>query len=232
MIGGVTRPVKQMSRKLLTVAQKCGIFAGPPRLALGACLLCGEPGEAQGLCDTCAGLVEPAPQPRLLGAAPRVTAAFAYRFPLDHLVHRFKFSADFAAGRWLADALAQAVTQHPAPDLLLPAPSSARRLRERGFDPALLLARRVSRRVGIPLDARALVKVRHTPPQTSLTRAERERNLAGAFACRRSLLGLSVAVVDDVVTTGATQRAIASCLLDAGACAVAAWAVAVTPPPR
>lgn len=232
MIGGVTRPVKQMGGKLLTIAQKCGVFVGPPRLVLGACLLCGEPGEAQGLCDTCASLVPPAPRPLALGAGHRGTAAFEYRFPLDHLVHRFKFSADFAAGRWLADALAQVVADGPAPDLLVAAPSSACRLRERGFDPALLLARRVARRVGATLDPGALVKVRHTAPQTSLTRAQREHNLVGAFACRRSLAGLSVAVIDDVVTTGATQQAIATCLRDAGAREVTAWAVAATPPPR
>jgi ComF family protein len=217
--------------QFLTFAQKCGFFAGPPRLGQPCCLLCDEAGEAPGLCETCCALVGPSTSGLRSAHGTPVVAAFAYRFPLDHLVHRFKFSADFATGVWLADALSRVARLCPAPEVLVPAPSSARRLRERGFDPALLLARQVSRRVGVPVDARSLRKVRHTPPQTSLSRAERSRNLAGAFACGPSLRGRSVAVIDDVLTTGATQRAIAASLLDAGVREVAAWVVAATPPP-
>lgn len=218
--------------KILTIAHKCGFFVGSPHFVRPGCLLCDEAGEVPGLCDTCHALLGPAPSGLRPAGDLAIVAAFAYRFPLDHLVHRFKFSADFAAGRWLADALSDVARSCPTPDVLVPAPSSARRLRERGFDPALLLARRVSAQLGIPVDAHALRKTRHTVPQTSLSREARSRNLSGAFACGTSLRGQSVAVVDDVVTTGATQRAIAACLLDAGAREVVAWVVAATPPPE
>lgn len=232
MIEGAFAAVKQIPMRFRTIAQKCGVFAGPARLLLGRCLLCDEAGETPGLCDTCRTLLDAASPGKGLTTGLPLVAAYAYRFPLDHLVHRFKFSADFAAGCWLADALASAAAGSSRPDVLVPAPSSARRLRERGFDPALLIARRVARRLGLRLEAGALVKVRHTPPQTSLSREQREHNLRGAFACGPSVRGLSVAVVDDVVTTGATQRAMAACLLAAGAREVRAWAVALTPPPE
>lgn len=183
------------------------------------------------MCDTCAPWLQP-PAAAWLEPGLPVTAAFTYRFPLDHLVHRFKFSGDMACGRWLAASLAAAAARaHFLPDVLLPAPSSARRLRERGFDPALLLARWVGRQTGCRVEARALVKRLHTPPQTSLAREARAQNLAGAFRCQRPLAGLRVAVVDDVVTTGATQRALAACAREAGAREVVAWAVAMTPAP-
>ncbi|MDH5263601.1 MAG: ComF family protein [Betaproteobacteria bacterium] len=157
--------------------------------------------------------------------------AFDYRFPIDRLVHRFKFSADLAVGAYLGDTLSRAAAAAPAPDLVLASPASATRLRERGFNPALVLARRVGARLGVAVDARGLVKVRHTPPQTGLGRAGRRRNLRGAISARRRLDGLNVAVVDDVMTTGATLSAMARALKEAGASRVSGWVVARTPEP-
>jgi len=160
-----------------------------------------------------------------------VVTAFDYRFPIDRLVHRFKFSADLAAGAYLGEALARAVAAAPVPDLVLASPASAARLRERGFNPALVLAGRVASRLGAALDARGLAKVRHTPPQTGLDRAGRRRNLRGAFSVRCRLEGLHVVVVDDVMTTGATLSALAAVLKDGGASRVSGWVVARTPEP-
>jgi ComF family protein len=160
-----------------------------------------------------------------------VVTAFDYRFPIDRLVQRFKFSADLAAGAYLGEALARTVVAVPAPDLVLASPASAARLRERGFNPALVLARHVKARLGVALDARGLSKVRHTPPQSGLDRAGRRRNLRGAFSVRRRLDGLHVAVVDDVMTTGATLSALAAVLKDGGAARVSGWVVARTPEP-
>ncbi len=187
-----------------------------------ACLGCAIPLAARGWCGDC--LREP---PAFEG----VLAAFDYRFPLDRLVQRFKFSADLAVGAYLGDALARAVADGPRPDLVVASPISARRLRERGFNPALLLARRVASRHGITLDGGCLAKTRHTPPQTGLDAAARRRNLRGAFRSGRRLEGLHVAVVDDVLTTGATLGALAGVLRAAGATRVTGWVVARTPEP-
>jgi len=160
-----------------------------------------------------------------------VVTAFDYRFPIDRLVRRFKFSSDLATGALLAEALARSVASAPKPDLVVASPVSAERLRERGLNPALVLARQVGKRLGVPVDARAIAKIRHTLPQSGLDRAGRHRNLRGAFAVRRPMDGLRVAVVDDVMTTGATLSALARELRRAGAAHVSGWVVARTPEP-
>ncbi|MBL0143385.1 MAG: ComF family protein [Betaproteobacteria bacterium] len=157
--------------------------------------------------------------------------AFDYRFPIDRLVRRFKFSSDLATGAYLGDALARAVEKAPRPDLILASPASSARLRERGFNPALLLARRVGANLGIPVESRVLAKIRHTAPQSGLDRTARRRNLHGAFAVRRRLDGMTVAVVDDVMTTGTTLSALAGVLKAAGAVRFSGWVVARTPEP-
>jgi len=160
-------------------------------------------------------------------------SALDYRFPVDRLVGRFKFSADLAAGACLSRALAGAAAREPRPDLLVASPASAARLRERGFNPALFLARGVGRALRIPVDARAVAKVRHTPPQSGLGREARRRNLREAFAPGGRVDGLHVAVVDDVMTTGSTLSALAEVLRGAGARRVSGWVAARTPePPR
>jgi ComF family protein len=158
-----------------------------------------------------------------------VVAAFDYRFPIDRLMHRFKFSADLATGAYLGDSLERATAQVAAPDVVLASPASSARLRERGFNPAWVLARRAASGRGIAVDARLIVKVRHTRPQSGLDRSERRRNLRGAFIVRQRLDGARVAVVDDVMTTGATLSALARALKEAGAAQVAGWVVARTP---
>jgi len=89
----------------------------------------------------------------------------------------------------------------------------------------------VGRRIDVPVSRDALVRRHDTPSQASLGRRERQANLRGAFACTRALGGLDVAIVDDVLTTGATADAIAQVLKEAGAASVAVWAVARAPEP-
>lgn len=158
-------------------------------------------------------------------------ARFEYRFPLDRLVQRFKYGGDLAIGRWLAERLAERVRDAQRPDVLVVPPLGAGRLRERGFNQALEIARTVGRRVGVTVDARAVVRRRDTPPQARLDRRARAANLRGAFACGADVRGRHVAVVDDVLTTGATVDAIARVLKAAGAERVSAWAVARAPDP-
>jgi ComF family protein len=106
------------------------------------------------------------------------------------------------------------------------------RLRERGFNQSLLLARRISRRLDIPLLADVCERVRNTPPQSSLPWKERDKNMRQAFACKPGIdvRGKHVAVVDDVMTTGASIGELARALKQAGASEVSAWVVARTLP--
>jgi len=233
-----------------TIAQILGDPRGLPGSA-GDCLLCLGPVAFRRVCDHCERLLHPAVArcPRCAIATPggetcgnclreppafdAVVTALDYRFPADRLVGRFKFSADLAVGAYLGDALADAAMRAERPDLVVASPASPARLRERGFSPSLVLARRVSRRLDLAIDARAVRKLRDTPPQAGLGRAARRRNVADAFAVARRLDGLHVAVVDDVLTTGATLAAVAAALRAAGAARVSGWVAARTPePPR
>ena len=161
-----------------------------------------------------------------------VRAAFEYRFPVDRLVLRFKDAADFAVGRWLARQLAAAVRHEPRPDLLVVPPPTRARLRQRGFDPPGEIARRLARELGLRFAVGAMERTRETAAQRGLSRAERRANLRGAFRCRADVRGLRVAVVEDVVTTGATAEAMADALASAGARATVVWSIARTPFPE
>jgi ComF family protein len=158
-------------------------------------------------------------------------AAFEYRFPLDRLVHRFKFAGDVAVGRWLGRELARRVEGTGA-DLLAAVPLTRARLAARGFNQALEIAREVGRETGIRVEPRALSRLRETTPQPGLGAQARRENLQGAFRCDARVAGLEVALVDDVMTTGATAQAIADALKAAGASRVSVWAVARTPRPH
>ena len=153
-------------------------------------------------------------------------AAFPYRFPLDRLLPRLKFHGDLAAGRLLAGAMAVAFADLPAPGALVPVPLARARLRQRGYDQALELARPLARSLGLPLLPDGLYRVRDTEAQSRLDAIGRRRNVRGAFAAGRGGLPDHVALVDDVMTTGATLHAAALALRHAGVRRVDAWVCA------
>ena len=115
---------------------------------------------------------------------------------------------------------------HLRPHLIVPVPLAYGRLMRRGYNQATLLARPLGRRLGIEVVDRAARRVRRTPYQRRLSRTARMTNLRGAFDCRRDLTGLTVAIVDDVMTTGETVAALARTLRGAGAQAVHVWVAA------
>ena len=158
-------------------------------------------------------------------------AAWRYAFPADRLLQKFKYAGALALAEPFADALAEAVAMHDRrlPDLLVAMPLSAHRQRERGFNHAHEIARRLSTRAHIPL-AHALRRTRDSPPQAGLTLRERARNVRDAFEATVGLAGRAIAIVDDIMTTGATLGAAARAARKAGAVRVDAWVVARTPP--
>lgn len=165
----------------------------------------------------------------------RAVAAFDYDYPWDGLLAAFKFRAALDLALPLAEQLRAAVEARPAPppDLLLPTPLAAARLRERGHNQAWEIARRLARRLSVPARCDLLLRIKDTPHQLSLPQAGRAANVRGAFAVepagRGELRGRTVAVVDDVMTTGATAAEMTRTLLQAGAAGVAVWVLARTP---
>lgn len=163
----------------------------------------------------------------------QVVAPFLYAAPLDRWLPRFKFHHDFAAGRLLSQLMLEACAHAPRPAALVPVPLHFARLRARGYDQARELARPIAIALALPLRTDLLARARATAAQSSLPALERRRNLRGAFEvpaiATASPLPPHIALVDDVMTTGATLHAAAQALLDAGARRVDAWACARAP---
>lgn len=156
-------------------------------------------------------------------------AAFAYAFPLDRIVQALKYRHRLALAGFLADALLPLVPSENA--VLLPMPLHVRRLRERGFNQAVEVARPLARAAGLPLELGAVGRVLNTAPQASLPWKARRVNMLGAFRCDASFTGKTVIVVDDVMTTGATLDELARTLKRHGAARVENLVVARTPSP-
>jgi ComF family protein len=208
----------------------CAACAGELPWNRCACPRCALPLPVPAVCGEClrreVGLARRGRAPALAG----VHAAFVYAPPLDRLLPRFKFHRDLAAGALLAQLLAEAADGLPRPDAVVPVPLHRARLRRRGYDQALELARPLARVLDLPLRDDLLQRVRTTAPQSELSAAARRRNLKGAFAVRSAIeLPASVALVDDVMTTGATLHAAAEALKRAGVRHVEAWVCARVP---
>lgn len=212
------------------------------------CFLCGCT-ASQAVCAQCVAAMPPLPPARCpqcalptlestlcgrcLSSPPyydATIAALAYGDPLDQALQAFKYRHALGLGPFLAELLDAAIGPTIAVDLLVPMPLARERLAERGFNQALELARPIAARRQIRLDAQIVKRTRDTPPQMALPWKERARNIKGAFACTTPLDGLHVAVVDDVMTTGATLDELARALKRAGAATVSNWVVARTLP--
>ena len=149
----------------------------------------------------------------------RTCSAFRYDSPVSELISQFKYQRMLAAGRVLTSLLAQQIQLHyqdlPLPELLLPIPLHPSRLRQRGYNQALLMTRELSLALQIPLAATLLHRTRATPAQQGLKARERRRNLRGAFTVDprwQQVQVQRVALIDDVVTTMSTVQEVARAL--------------------
>ena len=170
---------------------------------------------------------------RRLSPLSGVEATFEYEGPIAEAIQALKYQGRDdrlrpIARRWLAECSAVRGDLHG--HLIVPVPLHPRRLAARGFDQAWLLAREVAKALGATAHARAVRRIRATPPQVGLGRAAREANVRGAFQARATVAGRDVLLVDDVLTTGSTLRACAEALMLAGARSVRAVVVARAQP--
>jgi len=190
-----------------------------PRLTHERCPQCSLPTHGSAICGNC--LKHPP-------AFEHTIAVYAYAFPLDALVKHCKYGGALAVTDWFADRLADELAGKTLPELILPMPLHEARLAERGFNQAVEIARRLAPRLGIPWSAIGCRRVRDTPPQAGLDLKARRRNLRGAFQCDLDLTGKHVALLDDVMTSGASLDELAKVIRKAGATSVSAWVVART----
>lgn len=216
--------------------------ASPPLPGTTTSAVAGPPSPTLALCGSCLR------RPPLLT---QVHAACAYRAPIDRLLPRFKFHRDLAAGRLLATMMAHSLASRPPAavvasactsvparasastpsavsiPILIPIPLHRARLRERGYDQALELARPLARRLRLPLWHDGLIRSRDTPAQSRLDAAARRRNLRDAFCWSGAMPAPAhVVLIDDVMTTGATLHAAARSLRRAGVARIDAWVCA------
>jgi ComF family protein len=222
------------------------------------CLLCDEPtdsanpictpceSELPWLIDQCERCALPMPISGLTCAqCTRQSPAFSdvivpwqYDFPIDALVTRFKHQGKWPLGRLLAELLAQNL-QHrfedglPRPDALIPVPLSNKRMRQRGYNQAAMIAHWLGAALKLAVNERLIKRTKDTPAQQGLDARARKRNLRDAFVLTEpaSVAGLHIALIDDVLTTGSTADALARLLIQAGARKVDVYCLARTPKP-
>lgn len=188
-----------------------------------SCLLCGERSAGQLLCMPCQAdlpksvaaqcpqCAEPTTHGERCGAClkeppafDRTVALWRYDFPLDRIIHALKYQHRLAVAGWLGRCLAERLTAETYE--IIPMPLHPERLRERGFNQALEIARSVAGTLQRPLLSHQLIRQRDTASQAELPFGERHRNVRGAFASTADLTGRRLILIDDVMTTGATAR--------------------------
>ncbi|MBS0496736.1 MAG: ComF family protein [Proteobacteria bacterium] len=210
----------------------CGAIAGGdfcpacyrdlPQLPASHCPVCLWPVPTNEICGNC--LKKPP-------AFTRTLAALRYTFPADALIHALKYQTNLAIAPVLANLfIARLKTMETMPDVIVPMPLHPIRLRERGFNQAMEISRTIAKQTGIALLPDGCSRIKHTLPQTGLPWKERQKNIRRAFSCRIDVSGKHVAIVDDVMTTGATLNELAQVLRRRGATEISNWVIARTLP--
>lgn len=190
-----------------------------PRLHEPLCRICAAPVPQGDLCGHCIS------HPPVFT---RTTAVYAYTFPVNKLIQQLKYGDQLALADALSGQLAKRIDRENLPDRIVAMPLHPDKLRQRGYNQALLLARNLARELDIELLTHACHRVRNTPSQSTLPFKERGRNVRNAFVCDVDLSGKRVVLVDDVLTSGASLSALATAIRKQGASEIQTWVVART----
>ena len=192
-----------------------------PKLPSPQCRICALPAAGSDICGAC--LANP---PAFDG----IVTALSYAFPTDALIHSLKYQGNLAMASVLGELFSASVDIMMLPDFIVPMPLHHTKLRERGFNQSMEIARSVSRHSRVALLSRACKRIKNTPSQTGLPWKEREKNIKNAFVCEADFTGKHVAILDDVLTTGATVNELAKVIRKRGAAQVTGWIIARTLP--
>ena len=185
-----------------------------------SCPVCAMPVQVNRVCGQC------------LSNKPsfdRTVSAFFYKPPIAHVISKYKYNAKLWTVKWLSEELLKVASDERRPDIIFPVPLSAFRIKERGYNQSWEIAKRLAKSLNCFAVPDGLIRIRDFQPQQQLSRRKRLLNPKGGFACHWDVVGKQVAVVDDVMTTGATVSEIANVLKKAGAAGVVVWVVARTP---
>lgn len=227
-------------RVLLNIGSKIKLSAQP-------CILCGSMSQAGIWCEACDAALpyhnaphcpvcaRLTPEGEACGHCLKkppvfthTTAVFGYSFPVDRLIQLMKYREQLALARTFAGKLLQRIDKSSLPDYVIAMPLHPAKLKSRGFNQAQLIAAPLAKSLHLPLLNHACHRLRDTPSQTSLPWKERSKNMRGAFDCDVNFTGKHVALVDDVLTTGASMNALAEAVKKCGADGISAWVVART----
>lgn len=188
-----------------------------PQIPTNHCPICLLPVTKSLICGAC--LAKPP-------AYTRIVAALHYTFPVDALIHSLKYRSNLVIAPILANLLIETIDISDSPDFIIPMPLHPIRLRERGFNQAVEIGRTISKKRKISMLPDSCVRVRNTPFQAGLRWKERKKNIRNAFVCKVDLSGKHVAILDDVMTSGATINEMAKVLRQQGAASINGWVVA------
>lgn len=214
----------------------CGAASGS---ALALCNPCHEeiqPLDTRDLCcPRCALPLHATAEETLCGDCQKDPPPYsaAYRFalyqpPLDRMIQQLKFHEKLHFARLLGNLMARDIRRRNVtlPDVMLPVPLHTARLKQRGYNQALEVARYIARDLRLPLDLKSCVRHKATPEQAGLPAKQRTGNIKGAFQVARDVRDQHIAIVDDVMTTGSTVAELARTLLKKGARRVDVWVCA------
>lgn len=225
---------KTMSLDWLTTT--CLLCANHKGGNLGICTTCTEnlPWHTKPQCTQCGLQSNGVICGACINAAPSfdtTTSLFTYDYPVDKLLQRYKYQEMLHLSRTFGALLStKLASQLQNIDAIIPMPMHRERLKQRGFNQALEIARLVEKNLQIPLNYKACQRIKLTPPQASLPLKDRIKNIRGVFVCKENLNGKRIAIIDDVMTTGASLNELAKTLKKAGAAHVECWVIARTLP--
>jgi len=161
-----------------------------------------------------------------------IIAVFYYQYPIDHLISALKFANKLiyakVLGELMADRLVYSYKCGSFPEVIVPVPLHKYRLRERGYNQALELARPIAKQLNIPIDFNSCVRIKHTEAQSLVPAKQRQKNVKNAFEVSKNFSAQHVAVIDDVITTGNTIRELSKVLLQSGVSRIDLWCCAKT----
>ena len=184
-----------------------------------SCPVCAMPSQSGLTCGQC--MLSPPPFDATM-------ACFYYAEPMDQIILRYKYNKKLWMVKWFSDCLLETIDQQRLPDLIIPVPLHDLRIKQRGYNQAFEIVKRINRQLNVQIAYDILIKTVDQTPQQQLSRSKRLTNPVNTMTCTTDIAGKTVALVDDVMTTGATLSEAARVLKKAGAAKVMNWVIART----